>query len=93
MRDTGAMLPCPEVLWESAAPSGLEAMDSAAFGESYAQTLSAWRCQFNDPRNTIVAPGFDERFHPSWNCFLAASAAGFASRATDVLHIACRRPS
>ena len=89
----GGMLPCPEVLRDGAAAAGLETVGSAAFGTSYARTLRAWRRQFNARWDGISALGFDERFRRMWNFYLAASAAGFESGATDVLHVAYRRPS
>ena len=89
----GGMLPCPEVLRQGAAAAGLETMGSAALGESYARTLGAWRRRFKARWDGISALGFDERFRRMWNFYLAASAAGFASGATDVLHVAYRRPS
>ena len=89
----GGMLPSPAALRQVAAGAGLEAVDSANFGESYARTLRAWRDRFNASRDSIAALGFDERFRRMWDFYLAASAAGFASRTTDVLQIAWRRPA
>ena len=87
----GGMLPSRAALRRGTAGAGLEAVGSASFGESYARTLRVWRHRFNDRWDSIAALGFDERFRRMWDFYLAASAAGFASGTTDVLHIAYRR--
>ncbi len=87
----GGMLPSPTALREHAEAAGLQSTGSVAFAESYSRTLRAWRRRFNARWERVAALGFDERFHRMWNYYLAASAAGFAARTTDVVQIAFRR--
>jgi len=89
----GGMLPCPAALRERAGAAGLETVGSETFADSYSRTLREWRRRFNARRDRIAAIGFDDRFRRMWNFYLAASASGFASGATDVVQIAYRRPS
>ena len=87
----GGMLPSPAVLRAQSTAAGLTEVGSAAFAASYARTLRLWRRSFNARWARIAALGFDQRFHRMWNFYLAASAAGFAAGATDVVQLALRR--
>ena len=69
----------------------IELADTIA--DSYARTLHEWRRRFNARRDAIAALGFDDRFRRIWNFYLAASAAGFASGAADVVQVAYARES
>ena len=87
----GGMLPSAAVLRKRSEAAGLETVSIEAFADSYARTLREWRRRFNAGWERIAALGFDDRFHRMWNFYLAASAAGFTSRTTDVVRIAYRR--
>ena len=87
----GGMLPSPAALHDRSAAAGLKTIGTEAFADSYSRTLRTWRHQFNARWDRIAALGFDDRFRRMWNFYLAASAAGFASGATDVVQIAYSR--
>ena len=89
----GGMLPCPTALREHSRAAGLEKIATRAFADSYSRTLREWRCRFNISWSRIAGLGFDNRFNRMWNFYLAASAAGFAARTTDVVQVAYRRPA
>ena len=83
----GGMLPSPSALRREARNAGLEMGPSLSLADSYSRTLRSWRTQFNERSQDIAALGFDARFRRMWNFYLAASAACFAARTTDVLQI------
>ena len=70
---------------------GLPKVGEEAFADSYVRTLRAWPRRFNAGWGRIAALGFDDRVRRMWNFYLAASAAGFAARTTDIVQIAWRR--
>ena len=87
----GGMLPSPAALHDRSAAAGLKTIGTEVFADSYSRTLRTWRHRFNARWDRIAVLRFDDRFRRMWNFYLAASAAGFASGATDVLQIAYRR--
>ena len=87
----GGMLPSPSALSIHSAAAGLRSTGSMSFADSYSRTLREWRRRFNAQWTRIAMQGFDDRFHRMWNYYLAASAAGFAARTTDVMQIGFRR--
>ena len=70
---------------------GLAKVGEEAFADSCVRTLRAWRRRFNAGWGRIAALEFDGRFRRMWNFYLAASAAGFAARTTDVVQTPWRR--
>jgi len=54
------------------------------FGDSYTQTLVAWRQRFSDAWPAIAALGFSERFRRMWDFYLCYCEAGFRVGAVDV---------
>jgi cyclopropane-fatty-acyl-phospholipid synthase len=88
----GGMLPSPSVLRSEATAAGFEFLDSLEFSDSYSRTLRKWRMAFNSNWAEIAELGFDQRFHRMWNFYLAACAACFRVRTTDVTQISLRRP-
>lgn len=88
----GGMLPSPLVLRREVSAAGLEFLDSLEFSDSYSRTLREWRMAFNSNWSEIAELGFDQRFHRMWNFYLAACAACFRVRTTDVAQISLRRP-
>ena len=88
----GGMLPSPLVLRREVSAAGLEFFASLAFSDSYSRTLREWRMAFNSNWSEIAELGFDQRFHRMWNFYLAACAACFRVRTTDVAPISLRRP-
>ncbi len=83
----GGVLPSPTALKGAVSDSGLEWIDSVAFGLSYSRTLRRWRERFNDARDDIAELGFDDRFYRMWNFYLVCCAASFRSGTTDVTQI------
>ncbi len=87
----GGMLPSTKVLQDQPKAVGLEWIGTETFADSYSRTLREWRYRFNDQWNQIAQLGFDDCFYRMWNFYLAACAAGFASRTTDVVQVAYRK--
>jgi len=80
----GGMLPTPAILAAQAARAGLAITQSQTFGEGYAQTLAEWRGRFNAVWPRIQALGFEPRFQPLWDYYLAYCEAGFRTGTIDV---------
>ncbi len=89
----GGMLLSPSTLCDLSRAAGFETIGSQSFAGCYSRTLRMWRSRFNSRWDRIAALGFDDRFKRMWNFYLASCAAGFASKTTDVVQIAYRRPA
>lgn len=87
----GGMLLCPSILRNQATFANLKVGTEKSFADCYSRTLRLWRKSFNERWSQITNLGFDERFNRKWNYYLAASAAGFASGATDVVQMTFHR--
>lgn len=83
----GGLLPSPAAIRAEAAHAGLGVQREAAFGLSYAHTLTEWRRRFRASWPEIEPLGFDERFRRTWEYYLAYCEAGFRSRTVDVCHV------
>ena len=67
----GGMLPPPSgVCRKHLAAAGLTLRHQENFGDSYTQTLVAWRRRFSEAWPTIAALGFSERFRRMWEFYL-----------------------
>jgi cyclopropane-fatty-acyl-phospholipid synthase len=64
--------------------AGLVLRQVETFGDSYAQTLVAWRQRFSESWSQIAAMGFSERFRRKWDYYLCYCEAGFRAGAIDV---------
>jgi cyclopropane-fatty-acyl-phospholipid synthase len=80
----GGMLPPPSLLRHHIAAAGLVLRQVETFGDSYAQTLVAWRQRFSESWSQIAAMGFSERFRRMWDYYLFYCEAGFRAGAIDV---------
>jgi cyclopropane-fatty-acyl-phospholipid synthase len=80
----GGMLPPPVALRRCIAEAGLALQHVETFGDSYAQTLVAWRRRFLDAWPQIAAMGFPERFRRMWDYYLCYCEGGFRAGAIDV---------
>ncbi|MGA3401093.1 MAG: cyclopropane-fatty-acyl-phospholipid synthase family protein [Acetobacteraceae bacterium] len=80
----GGMLPPPGALRRCIAEAGLALQHVETFGDSYAQTLVAWRRRFLDAWPQIAAMGFPERFRRMWDYYLGYCEGGFRAGAIDV---------
>jgi cyclopropane-fatty-acyl-phospholipid synthase len=80
----GGMLPPPAALRHHITAAGLVLRQVETFGDSYAQTLVAWRQRFSESWSQIAAMGFSERFRRKWDYYLCYCEAGFRAGAIDV---------
>ena len=80
----GGMLPPPGALRRCIAEAGLALQHLETFGDSYAQTLLAWRRRFLDAWPQIAAMGFPERFRRMWEYYLCYCEGGFRAGAIEV---------
>ena len=81
----GGMLLSPAILREQCRLARLKLAELYSFGLDYAHTLETWLARFDRASDQVARLGFDERFRRMWRYYLAYSAAGFATRRTDVL--------
>ena len=87
----GGMLPTRSAIVLEAEKVGLSFSFSERFGESYAQTLSAWRQRFLASRKAVEAMGFSEEFQRMWDYYLSYSEGGFRAGVVDVGFYVFRR--
>lgn len=83
----GGMLPCNAVIAREAGRAGLVLRDTFAFGQDYARTCRIWAERMMAEKARILHYGYDDRFLRSWQFYLEACAATFATRRTDVVQI------
>nr|WP_235940042.1 MULTISPECIES: cyclopropane-fatty-acyl-phospholipid synthase family protein [unclassified Salipiger] len=86
----GGMLPCNAVLAREAQKAGLVLRESFAFGQDYARTCRIWKSGLLRQRKRIESLGYGESFLRSWQFYLDACAATFASGRTDVVQVELR---
>ncbi|WP_353473183.1 cyclopropane-fatty-acyl-phospholipid synthase [Salipiger sp. H15] len=86
----GGMLPCGAVLAREAQKAGLVLRESFAFGQDYARTCRIWCDGMLRQRRQIESLGYGESFLRSWQFYLDACAATFASGRTDVVQVELR---
>jgi cyclopropane-fatty-acyl-phospholipid synthase len=89
----GGMLPPPRALLRCIVDAGLAVQDVETFGDSYAQTLVAWRRRFLDAWPQIAGMGFSEQFRRMWDYYLCYCEGGFRAGAIDVSLWRIRRPA
>jgi len=80
----GGMLPTKSIIAEQVARAELSLVAMETFGESYAQTLSAWRDRFAAAKPSVEALGFGADFFRLWEYYLAYCEAGFRTGMIDV---------
>ncbi|MGE3245705.1 MAG: class I SAM-dependent methyltransferase [Beijerinckiaceae bacterium] len=80
----GGMLPSKTRLYDEAEKAGFSIAEKHLFGESYAQTLDAWRHAFEKNWREIQRLGFDEQFRRMWEYYLHYCAMGFRYGSIDV---------
>jgi cyclopropane-fatty-acyl-phospholipid synthase len=80
----GGMLPPPKALQRHIARAGLALQHVEMFGDSYAQTLVAWRRRFLDAWPQIARMGFPDWFRRMWDYYLCYCEAGFRTGLIDV---------
>ncbi|WP_416396676.1 class I SAM-dependent methyltransferase [Allohahella sp. A8] len=89
----GSFIPCPSVLINSAATSGLRLQRFDDFGLSYAATIQAWAYRFRNALDDVRRQGFDERFIRMWFFYLAYCEGGFKERSISVAHLTWEKPA
>ena len=80
----GGMLPTVAILREQVAAAGLTLTDAEPFGQSYAETLVAWRDRFHAALPALAALGFDDAFRRKWDYYFAYCETGFRLGTLDV---------
>ena len=84
----GGMLVSEEKFRKLAAACGLEWTDPASFGLDYAETLKAWRENFDRAVDEGRLPaGFDRRFVALWRFYLMYCEGGFRGGGIDVAQV------
>lgn len=80
----GGMLPTVAILREHCAAAGLVLQQTEFFGQSYAETLVAWRNRFHAALPALAGLGFDEAFRRKWDYYFAYCETGFRLGTLDV---------
>jgi cyclopropane-fatty-acyl-phospholipid synthase len=80
----GGMLPTKAIMAEQVARADLSLIGMETFGDSYAQTLAAWRERFLISKPTVESLGFGVHFSKLWEYYLAYCEAGFRTGMIDV---------
>lgn len=83
----GGMLPTPSRFKHEAQKAGLRTSDEYEFGNDYARTLEQWLKNFEDKKQDVRNLGFDDGFIRLWRFYLAACAAGFRTKRTNVMQV------
>jgi cyclopropane-fatty-acyl-phospholipid synthase len=80
----GGMLPTEAEMAGHGDAAGLRYAALRTFGDSYAETLRAWRVRFDAAWPALTRLGFDERFRRMWIYYLSYCEAGFDHGSTNV---------
>jgi cyclopropane-fatty-acyl-phospholipid synthase len=72
--------------------SDLGLIELKDFGDSYAQTLRAWRERFMSQLAQVRAQRFSERFIRMWEFYLAYCEGGFRERSIGAAHLLLAKP-
>ena len=88
----GGCLPCSREFRREAEASGLEVVDTFAFGADYAETLRRWRDAFVARKAEVAALGFDARFVRIWEFYLAYCEAAFDTGDISLVQYTLRKP-
>ncbi|PID61529.1 MAG: cyclopropane-fatty-acyl-phospholipid synthase [Gammaproteobacteria bacterium] len=83
----GGMLLSKAVIHEQATRAGLRAQGSHAFGADYARTCALWSARLRQQSDKVRRLGHDDAFLRSWQYYLGACAASFATGHTDVMQV------
>ena len=80
----GGMLLTNGIFREMSDKHSLSLQDTFEFGIDYADTLKAWRHNFNKALPHVRAMGFDERFIRLWNLYLSYCEGAFRAKRINV---------
>ncbi|WP_237152069.1 SAM-dependent methyltransferase [Oryzibacter oryziterrae] len=80
----GGMLPSKSAFAEGASRAGLAIRERLDFGLSYAETLAAWRRNFDAAAPRVATLGYSPAFRRLWSYYLAYCEAGFRTGQIDV---------
>jgi cyclopropane-fatty-acyl-phospholipid synthase len=90
----GGMLVSEAEFRRLAAERGLEWTDQVNFGLHYAETLKAWRANFDRAVEEGRLPsGFDQRFAALWRYYLMYCEGGFRGGGIDVAQVTLIKPA
>ena len=87
----GGHLPCPQVIDELVAGTGLKVAERESIGLHYARTLAEWRERFDSKLDEVLALGFDEKFIRMWRYYFDYCEAGFREKAIDCYQISLEK--
>jgi cyclopropane-fatty-acyl-phospholipid synthase len=80
----GGMLPSAQKFKQHAEAAGLRVNEGVNFGLDYARTLETWLQTFDAQYEAVRKLGYDDKFIRMWRFYLAACAAAFQVKRTDV---------
>lgn len=80
----GGMLLTNDAFKAHSRQNGMSVEDVYEFGLSYAETLKAWRENFNRAKPHVEAMGFDQKFDRLWNLYLSYCEGAFRAGRINV---------
>jgi cyclopropane-fatty-acyl-phospholipid synthase len=80
----GGMLPTTRIIHDHAFSAGLQQGEAHHFGDSYAQTIAAWRDRFHGALPVLASMGFNDAFRRKWDYYFAYCETGFRLGTLDV---------
>ena len=72
--------------------TGLRILDTEDIGPHYADTLRAWRTNFDESIDAVRAMGFDQRFERMWRFYLCYCEGTFRSRRCSAVQLLLAGP-
>jgi cyclopropane-fatty-acyl-phospholipid synthase len=88
----GCLIPSLGALTQAMKKTRLQLSGLEEIGANYAETLRRWRARFHERRTDVARLGYDERFHRTWDFYLAFCEAAFRTRSLQDAQLILERP-
>ena len=88
----GCLIPSLGALTQAMKKTSLQLSGLEEIGANYAETLRRWRARFHERRTDVARLGYDERFHRTWDFYLAFCEAAFRTRSLQDAQLILERP-
>jgi len=88
----GCLIPSLGALTQAMQTTQLQVANLEEVGTNYAETLRRWRERFHERLADVARLGYDERFHRTWDFYLAFCEAAFRTRSLHDAQLVLERP-
>ncbi|MBA3718223.1 MAG: class I SAM-dependent methyltransferase [Actinobacteria bacterium] len=88
----GCLIPSLGALTQAMRATQLQVSNLEEIGTHYAETLRRWRARFHEQLADVARLGYDERFHRTWDFYLAFCEAAFRTRSLHDAQLVLERP-